>query len=379
MLENLLLASYCCLPILANAPTCENTSKMFVMFSISQFLGLTYFSRVESLFWLQFILSVLASIIASQSLISTTFSICALIGYFPRVKVVHTSSSHQGQIYMSELNTFLMVACVFITLYFKTTAGINVAYVFSYRSGCLVCLLNHLSDVHGCDGEKDIIWVVLYGTTIVIIELLFLTSVLSKILAGAYLPVTLALAMLFIMIAWTYGGRNRLMHEQNNVGDLKILNNSRISRLPTIGIFYGDDQATPLIFRHYASSLMAIPSILIFISHKPLPVRIYLDQPVFHCDVNIGYLETRMEGNCFQEIVINRLIEFLQQHSEDEEEVACLYKAMVDGDITHVTGEVEMIASQGSNLKTQFYKAMRNIPDREGFVRNEDKDGRYGH
>jgi KUP system potassium uptake protein len=154
------------------------------------------------------------------------------------------------------------------------------------------------------------------------------------------------------------------MHEQNNAGDFEILNDSRITRLPTIGIFYGDgDQVIPLIFRHYASSLMAIPSILIFISHKPLPVsyvplkkqlsfrRIYLDQPAFHCDVNIGYLETRMDENCFEEIVVNGLIEFLQQHGEGEEEVACLYKAMENGDITHVTGEAEMIASQGSKLK----------------------------
>lgn len=211
--------------------------------------------------------------------------------------------------------------------------------------------------------KTHIIWVVFYGTTMVIIELLFLTSVLSKILVRAYLPVNLASSMLFIMIGWTYGRRKRLMHEQNNVGDLEILNNSRIARLPTIRIFYGDDQVIPLIFRHYASSLMVIPSILIFISHKPLLVRyvplekqlsfrrIYLDQPVFLYDVNIGYLETRMEENCFEEIVINRLIEFLQQHSEGKEEVACLYKAMVDGDITHQTGEVEMIASQGSKLK----------------------------
>ncbi|KAF9678002.1 hypothetical protein SADUNF_Sadunf08G0166600 [Salix dunnii] len=157
-------------------------------------------------------------------------------------------------------------------------------------------------------------------------------TVLSKILVGAYFPVTLAFTMLFIMIAWTYGRRKRLMHEHNNVGDLEILNNSRIARLPTNGIFYGDYQAIPLIFRHYASSLMAIPSILIFISHKALPFRyvplekqlsfrrIYLDQPVFHYDVNIRHVETRMEENCFKEIVINRLIEFLQQHSEGEEE-----------------------------------------------------------
>ncbi|KAG6741171.1 hypothetical protein POTOM_054403 [Populus tomentosa] len=241
--------------------------------------------------------------------------------------------------------------------------GLAVSFVFLITSVMLMVVMVVV-------WKKHMIWVVLYGT-IVIVELLFFTSVMSKMLVGAYLPLSLALAMLFIMLVWTYGRRKRLMHELNNkinIEDLlEILNNSRIARLQVIGIFYGeDDQAIPLIFRQYASSLMAIPSILIFISHKPLPMRhvplekqlsfrrIYLDQPAFHCDVDTGYLETRMDENCFEEIVINRLIEFLEQHGEGEEEVACLYKAMVDGDITHVTGEVEIIASQGSKLETPF-------------------------
>ncbi|KAG6741170.1 hypothetical protein POTOM_054402 [Populus tomentosa] len=177
--------------------------------------------------------------------------------------------------------------------------------------------------------------------------------------------------------------RKRLMHELNNkinVEDLlEILNNSRIARLQVIGIFYGeDDQAIPLIFRQYASNLMAIPSILIFISHKPLPVRhvplekqlsfrrIYLDQPAFHCDVNTGYLETRMDENCFKEIVINRLIEFLEQHGEGEEEVACLYKAMVDGDITHMfqTTETNLSNSPSTSLEhASFLSGLTGVVD----------------
>lgn len=89
------------------------------------------FLVAESLYWPQFILAVLAAIIASQSLISATFSIvqqCVKLGCFPGIKVVHTSTTCKGQVYLPEVNTFLMGACVGITLGFKNTLKIGNAY-----------------------------------------------------------------------------------------------------------------------------------------------------------------------------------------------------------------------------------------------------------
>ncbi|PHT28545.1 Potassium transporter 5 [Capsicum baccatum] len=74
---------------------------------------------------------VLASIIASQAMISGTFSIIQQSlpwGCFPRVKVIHTSSKHRGQIYIPEINYLLMLACVFVTLGFRTAEKIGDAY-----------------------------------------------------------------------------------------------------------------------------------------------------------------------------------------------------------------------------------------------------------
>lgn len=75
-----------------------------------------------------FVVAVLASIIASQSLISATFSIIQQslsLGCFPRVKVVHTSSKYEGQVYVPEANYILMLACVGVTLAFRTTTKIG--------------------------------------------------------------------------------------------------------------------------------------------------------------------------------------------------------------------------------------------------------------
>ncbi|OIT21526.1 potassium transporter 5 [Nicotiana attenuata] len=60
-----------------------------------------------------------------------TFSIVAQaqsLGCFPRAKVIHTSAKHEGQVYIPELNYFLMVACVVVILSFKTTGNLGNAY-----------------------------------------------------------------------------------------------------------------------------------------------------------------------------------------------------------------------------------------------------------
>ena len=84
-----------------------------------------------SLYWPVFVIAVLAAIIASQAMISGSFSIIQQslsLGCFPRVKIVHTSAKYEGQVYIPEINYLLMLACVGVTLGFKSTARIGSAY-----------------------------------------------------------------------------------------------------------------------------------------------------------------------------------------------------------------------------------------------------------
>lgn len=76
-------------------------------------------------------MAVAAAIIASQAMISGAFAILSQsqnLGCFPRIKVVHTSAKYEGQVYIPEANYFLMIACVIVTVAFKTTDKIGNAY-----------------------------------------------------------------------------------------------------------------------------------------------------------------------------------------------------------------------------------------------------------
>lgn len=78
-----------------------------------------------------FVISTLAAIVASQSLISATFSVIkqsVVLDYFPRVKVVHTSPSKEGEVYSPEVNYILMVLCVAVILIFGDGKDIGNAF-----------------------------------------------------------------------------------------------------------------------------------------------------------------------------------------------------------------------------------------------------------
>lgn len=76
-------------------------------------------------------LSTVATIIASQAMISGVFSLtrqAVQLGYFPRIRIIHTSSAVEGQIFVPEINALLCWACVGLVLAFKESSRLAAAY-----------------------------------------------------------------------------------------------------------------------------------------------------------------------------------------------------------------------------------------------------------
>ena len=89
------------------------------------------YAHADPIYWPTFVVAVAAAIIASQAMISGAFAILSQsqsLGCFPRLKIVHTSAKYEGQVYIPEANYTLMIACVIVTLAFKTTDKIGNAY-----------------------------------------------------------------------------------------------------------------------------------------------------------------------------------------------------------------------------------------------------------
>lgn len=96
-----------------------------------------YSSVPTPVYWPMFIIATLAAIVASQALISASFSIIKqsmALGCFPRVKMVHTSQNKEGRVYSPEVNYILMVLCLAIVVGFKGGPEIGNAYGKDYFS-----------------------------------------------------------------------------------------------------------------------------------------------------------------------------------------------------------------------------------------------------
>ncbi|EPS64382.1 potassium transporter 4, partial [Genlisea aurea] len=103
----------------------------FLSKNISSLPNSFYDSVPEEVFWPIFVIATLAAIVASQAIISATFSIikqCNALGCFPRVKVVHTSKQIYGQIYIPEINWILMILTLAVAVAFEDTTRIGNAY-----------------------------------------------------------------------------------------------------------------------------------------------------------------------------------------------------------------------------------------------------------
>jgi KUP system potassium uptake protein len=82
-------------------------------------------STPPRIFWLAFIVSILAAVVASQALITGTFQLISQVmnqSYFPKVKLVHTSAMFYGQVYIPLANWLLMIGTIAVTVVFRNVS-----------------------------------------------------------------------------------------------------------------------------------------------------------------------------------------------------------------------------------------------------------------
>jgi KUP system potassium uptake protein len=152
-------------------------------------------------------LATAAAIIASQALISGAFSLtrqAIQLGYFPRTSIVHTSAKAEGQIYIPQVNTVLMISCIALVLAFRESTNLAAAY------GLAVVGTMSISSVlfYFVARERWRWSKVRAGALCAIflsVELAFLGANLVKFMHGAWLPLVMGSAVYLIMSTWKRG------------------------------------------------------------------------------------------------------------------------------------------------------------------------------
>lgn len=160
------------------------------------------------------VISTLASIVASQALISGSFTLVSegiSLNIFPKLTVEYPSNI-KGQLYIPLVNTFLLIGCIAVVLYFQDPLKMEAAYGLAITFTMLMTTILLFFYMK----MKKINPIFTYGVTILFasLESIFMLANFSKIWHGGYITLTIAFIIIFLNWVWVRASRIKGRHAQ---------------------------------------------------------------------------------------------------------------------------------------------------------------------
>jgi KUP system potassium uptake protein len=184
------------------------------------------------------VLATLATIIASQALISGVFSLTAQardLGLLPRFLVQHTSKDQRGQVYLPVINWHLAVACLLLVIAFRSSANLAAAYGLAVTGTMVITSIAFgLVVVRVWCRPPWVGWSV--TAVLLCLELPFFLSSLVKFADGGWFPIAIACILMALMLTWHKGRaliRAQMLSSPCSTKALEAeLSSGRIPRVP---------------------------------------------------------------------------------------------------------------------------------------------------
>ena len=153
------------------------------------------------------LLSTVATVIASQAMISGAFSLtrqAVQMGYCPRITIIHTSASTEGQIYIPEVNRLMMIVCIALVLAFRESSGLAGAYGVAVTANmAITSILYYFVTTRTWEWPrwKSLPLVVLF----LVFDTAYFGSNLLKFFDGGWFPMAVAVLIVIVMTSWKDG------------------------------------------------------------------------------------------------------------------------------------------------------------------------------
>ena len=260
------------------------------------------------------LLATAATVIASQAVITGAYSLtsqAAQLGYLPRLRVVHTSASTIGQIYVPWINWLLMISVLTLVFAFRSSAAL--AYAFGMAVITTITITTVLYFYLARARWHTPLWLVGIGATFLLaVDLLFLAANLTKLVHGAWLPLLIGLTVFTVMITWRRGREVVTRERERAEGPLRAFvdelrtNEPPLVRVPGTAIFLNrGKQTAPLALRANVEHNHVLHDQILIISVETVPVphvpdtqRIEIDDlgyagdGIIHVSARYGYMDT---------------------------------------------------------------------------------------
>ncbi len=258
-------------------------------------------------------LATVATVIASQAVISGAFSVAhqaGRLGYLPRLRIQYTSEEVMGQIYIPWINWLLLVSVLALVLAFRSSAALAYAYGTAVTGTITITTL--LFFYYARHQWRTPLWIVLAGGgLLLVIDLLFFAANLTKLTHGAWLPLLIGITVFTILTTWQRG-RNLVTRERVRVeGPLPEFITQLhameppLPRVPGTAVFLNRGKATaPLALRANVEHNEILHAEVLILSVETMPaphipeaerLRIddlgYTDDHITHVTARFGYLD----------------------------------------------------------------------------------------
>lgn len=199
-----------------------------------------------------------AAVVASQALISGAYSLtqqAMQLGFAPRMRIIHTSHTEKGQIYMPEVNTAIWVACVALVLAFQSSTNLAATYGVAV-SGTMLTTSVIFAFVMRLRWNWSLTRVIPITVLFLTVDIAFFGANLLKIPHGGWFPIAVALLVFTLMWTWKAGRRQvmAILRESSLPLDLFIpdIGRRKPHRVPGLAVFMTSlpDVAPPVLLHH---------------------------------------------------------------------------------------------------------------------------------
>ena len=153
------------------------------------------------------ILATLATIIASQAVISGAFSMtrqAIQLGFLPRMRIIHTSASESGQIYMPAVNWALLLAVIVVCLAFQSSSALASAYGIAVTGTMLITTIL-MFIVMRLRWQFPLLLAGVLTAVLASVDGILLSSASMKFMQGGWFPVALSIVLILFMTTWKKG------------------------------------------------------------------------------------------------------------------------------------------------------------------------------
>jgi KUP system potassium uptake protein len=240
-------------------------------------------------------LATLATVIASQAVISGAFSVtrqAVQLGFLPRVTIRHTSSQEEGQVYAPGINAILFVAVVGLVVGFGSSASLASAYGIAVTGTLAIDTILFFVVVRMLWHKPR--WLVAIGAAgFLFVDLAFFAANVPKVVHGGWFPLTIALVVFTVLITWQRGraivSKNRTEEEGPLLHFVEEVRAADVYRCPGTGVFLNANrETTPLALREMFEHTRVIHENVVIMSIETLRVPHVPEAEQIQCD-DLGY------------------------------------------------------------------------------------------